>query len=78
MDNFVSGASREGCCDMAGNTWEFVSAVDCDFNSCVLRGGSYKNDRFQIRSCLRLFGVPPTHRPPDFGFRVAQQTNLSE
>ena len=76
VDRFASGASRDGCRDMAGNLWEFVSAADCDDSSCVLRGGSYNNDRFEIRSYLRLFGVAPTHRPPDFGFRVAQQTNL--
>ena len=28
--------------------------------------------RFEVRSCLRLFGVPPDPRPPDFGFRLAQ------
>jgi formylglycine-generating enzyme required for sulfatase activity len=72
VDKFVSGASRDGCRDMAGNVWEYVVAADSGTDSCVLRGGSYKNDRSEVRSYLRLFGVPAGHRPPDFGFRVAQ------
>lgn len=68
---FETGASKAGCCDMAGNVWEFVVAEDAG-GWCILRGGSYKNDRFEVRSYLRLFGVLPTHRPPDFGFRLAQ------
>jgi formylglycine-generating enzyme required for sulfatase activity len=56
---------------MAGNVWEFVLADGVKVLS-VLRGGSFKNNRFEMRSYLRLFGVPLTHRPPDFGFRLAQ------
>lgn len=77
VDRFPSGASRHGCLDMVGNVWEFVLPVDPTIDSCVLRGGSYKNDRFEVRSYLRLFGVPPLHRPPDFGFRIAQNTIAS-
>jgi formylglycine-generating enzyme required for sulfatase activity len=72
VDQFGAGASRQGCRDMAGNVWEFVIPAEGVPNGCVLRGGSYKNDRFEVRSYLRLFGVQPLHRPPDFGFRVAQ------
>jgi formylglycine-generating enzyme required for sulfatase activity len=72
VTKFESGASRMGCCDLAGNVWEFVSASDSGKDSCVLRGGSFKNNRYQVRSYLRLFGVPKLHRPPDFGFRLAQ------
>jgi formylglycine-generating enzyme required for sulfatase activity len=57
---------------MAGNVWEFVIPADAGSSSCVLRGGSFKNDRLGVRSYLRLFGVPQTHRPPDFGFRLAR------
>jgi formylglycine-generating enzyme required for sulfatase activity len=57
---------------MAGNVWEFVLAEDArEGNTCVLRGGSFSNNRFEVRSYLRLFGVPVMHRPPDFGFRLA-------
>ena len=69
---FESGASPLGCLDMAGNVWEFVEASDAGSNWCVLRGGSFKNNRFELRSYLRLVQIPDTHRPPDFGFRLAQ------
>jgi formylglycine-generating enzyme required for sulfatase activity len=69
---FEAGAGKGGCCDMAGNVWEFVLADDAKDGSCVLRGGSFSNNRFEVRSYLRLFGVPATHRPRDFGFRLAQ------
>jgi formylglycine-generating enzyme required for sulfatase activity/cellulose biosynthesis protein BcsQ len=69
---FEAGASQAGCRDMAGNVWEFVLTPESDGGSCVLRGGSFKNDRFLVRSYLRLFGVPLAHRAPDFGFRLAQ------
>jgi formylglycine-generating enzyme required for sulfatase activity len=72
VEQFASGASRQGCRDMAGNVWEFVLPAEGVDSGCVLRGGSYKNDRSEVRSYLRLFGVPPLHRAPDFGFRVAQ------
>jgi formylglycine-generating enzyme required for sulfatase activity len=69
---FEAGASKGGGCDMAGNVWEFVLADDAKDGSCVLRGGSFSNNRFEVRSYLRLFGVPQGHRPLDFGFRLAQ------
>jgi formylglycine-generating enzyme required for sulfatase activity/cellulose biosynthesis protein BcsQ len=74
VEQFASGASRHGCRDMAGNVWEFLRAEDrAREDWCVMRGGSFKNDRALLRSYLRLFGVPREHRPADFGFRVAQE-----
>ena len=72
----LGGASRIGCLDMAGNLWEFVDAADSSKDQCVFRGGSYKNNLYEIRSYLRLIRVPKRHRAPDFGFRLAQ-TRLS-
>jgi len=72
VTKFESGASAIGCVDMVGNVWEFVTAEDAGSNWCVMRGGSYKNSRFELRSYLRLIRVPVAHRPPDFGFRLAQ------
>ena len=72
VGHFKDGVSTAGCHDMAGNVWEFVLAEGPDNGSCVLRGGSFENNRFVVRSYLRLFGVPLTHRPADFGFRLAQ------
>jgi hypothetical protein len=72
VSKFPSGQSRVGCFDMAGNVWEFVEASDAGSNWCVMRGGSYLNNRYEVRSYLRLQQVPHRHRPPDFGFRLAQ------
>ncbi len=41
-------------------------------STCVLRGGSFKNNKDQIKTYLRLVGVPVDHRPRDFGLRCAQ------
>jgi len=62
------GGTPDGCTDMAGNVWEFVQGAS---GTCFLRGGSYRNDRHQVKSCIRLWGVPTFHKAPDFGFRVA-------
>jgi formylglycine-generating enzyme required for sulfatase activity len=70
VDQHASGASPFGCCDMAGNVWEFVEAADMGGDRCVMRGGSFLNTRFEVRSYLRLTGVPRWHRAPDFGFRI--------
>jgi formylglycine-generating enzyme required for sulfatase activity len=72
VTHYEGGASRAGSYDMAGNVWKFVLADDAHDTNCVLRGGSFSNNRFEVRSYVRLFGVPVTHRPPDFGFRLAQ------
>ena len=70
VDQFASGASPFGCCDMAGNVWEFVHASDVGSDSCAMRGGSYLNSRSEVRAYLRLIGVPRWHRAPDFGVRL--------
>jgi formylglycine-generating enzyme required for sulfatase activity len=73
VGQFFMGNSPYGCADMAGNVWEFVEAQDhVGSNLCVLRGGSFGNNQQEIKSYLRLTGVPVDHRPPDFGFRCAQ------
>jgi formylglycine-generating enzyme required for sulfatase activity len=72
VTQYASGASRVGCCDMAVNVWEFVLADAARNTNCALRGGSFLNNRFEVRSYLRLFGVPAMRRPTDFGFRLAQ------
>jgi formylglycine-generating enzyme required for sulfatase activity len=72
VTRYSAGASVFGACDMVGNVWEFVERADSPKEVCSLRGGSYKNTRYEVRSYLRLFQVPIHHRPPDFGFRLAQ------
>jgi hypothetical protein len=73
VDRFTAGASKFGCRDMAGNVWEFMLMVGPNQKPCVMRGGSFKNQRDEVRTYLRLTGVPRDHRPPDFGFRVGQK-----
>ncbi len=63
---------------MAGNAWEFVQSRDMGSLWCALRGGSFRNNRHEVRTSLRLFGVRRDHRPPDFGIRCAQVRAESE
>ena len=72
VDAHALGVSEFGCYDMAGNVWEFVRARDARDGYCVTRGGGFKNNGAEVRSHLRLVSVPRSHRPPDFGFRIAQ------
>jgi formylglycine-generating enzyme required for sulfatase activity len=72
VTTFPAGASIFGACDMAGNVWEFVERAGSPKEFCSLRGGSFKNTRYEVRSYLRLSDVPVMHRPLDFGFRLAQ------
>ena len=71
VTRYPDGASLFGACDMVGNVWEFVERTDSPKEVCSLRGGSFKNTRYEVRAYLRLFQVPLLHRPADFGFRLA-------
>jgi hypothetical protein len=73
VNKFAVGRSKYGCFDMAGNVWEYVEARDVEWWSCLLRGGSFRNNASEVASYLRLVRVPRDHRPPDFGFRLAQR-----
>jgi formylglycine-generating enzyme required for sulfatase activity len=72
VNQYPLGQSSVGCFDMAGNLWEFVDAQDKYPDTCIMRGGSFRNTSGEVRSHLRLIHVPKSHRPPDFGFRIAQ------
>lgn len=72
VTRYAAGASPFGVYDMAGNLWEFVERSNIGREVCSLRGGSFKNNRYEVRSYLRLSQVPVFHRPNDFGFRLAQ------
>ena len=73
---FAGGKSWCGCFDMSGNAWEFV-AQPRDSKSCVLRGGSYKNNEHEIKNCFRLQNVSVTFHAADFGFRCAKVRYVS-
>jgi formylglycine-generating enzyme required for sulfatase activity len=72
VSRYPDGASHYSCYDTAGNVWELVVAEEQETWSCVLKGGSFRNTKDEVKSYLRLFGVPRDHRPPDFGFRCSQ------
>jgi formylglycine-generating enzyme required for sulfatase activity len=73
VGQFREGNSYCGCAEMAGNVWEFVETPDrIGSRHCVLRGGSFRNNEYEVRSYVRLVSVPVDHRPSDFGLRCAQ------
>jgi serine/threonine-protein kinase len=82
---YPNGASPYGVLDMAGNVWEWVSSLYCDYpyqardgregtaaqGMRVVRGGSYIHPAFDIRSAAR-HRFFPSARDPYIGFRIAR------
>lgn len=80
---FKLGASPYGCMDMAGNVYEWTSSwyeaypgnadVTKDYGQVfrVLRGGSFKGDRFRVRCPRRHYDKMDAARD-DYGFRCAK------
>ena len=65
-------ANGYGLYDMSGNVWKWMN--DCDDENCVkrvLRGGSWFNDAYFLRSAYRIF-IAPNRRNGFNGFRVAR------
>jgi iron(II)-dependent oxidoreductase len=77
------GASPFGCLDMAGNVYEWTSSwyqayegntdITKDYGQVfrVLRGGSYKSDRFGVRCARRHFDRMDADSE-DYGFRCVK------
>jgi len=78
VTQFPRGESAYGCSDMAGNVWEYVESAERSPRTCVLRGGAYLNNQYEIASCFRLVRVPIEHRASDFGLRCAQVRNADQ
>jgi formylglycine-generating enzyme required for sulfatase activity len=76
---YPAGASPTGALDMAGTVWEWclnkhdksdlTDSRSNDFDSRVLRGGSWYANLDDARSAFR-FRLNPNYRVNDFGFRV--------
>lgn len=78
------GASWVGALDMSGNAWEWVSSIYGDYpydtvyedskdttSARVVRGGSFDNDYFNLRSTLRSWYLPFSSNYT-IGFRCAR------
>jgi len=79
---YIEGLSPYGCVDMAGNVYEWTedwyqaypgnTDVTKDYGQIfrVLRGGSYKSERFDVRCAKRHFDKISASNE-DYGFRCA-------
>jgi formylglycine-generating enzyme required for sulfatase activity len=87
VGSYPAGASPYGALDMAGNVWEWVNDwYDAGYYSVspgsnppgpatgryyVLRGGSWNNDKYELRTLYRGAGWPNYGNYNSFGFRCA-------
>lgn len=85
VGTYPDAASTYGALDMSGNVWEWVSSLYKPYpysatdgrenpnadGSRVLRGGSWLDDAYNIRSGVRPFGIPPIDNTLTIGFRCA-------
>ena len=72
VGSYEAGKSPYGIYDLAGNVWEWTSS-DYNSNYKVVRGGSWLNNAFYLRSTYRTWGPPRAKlHPYFFGFRCTQ------
>lgn len=72
VGSYPQGASAYGVLDMAGNVSEWVDEW-LEANYRVVRGGSWTTDSVGIGVVAR-YGVTPTRKFSDYGFRCATRT----
>ncbi len=90
VGSFPGGASWVGALDMSGNAWEWVSTLYAEYpiitdsdvvyeagdtNERVVRGGSYLDNLFHLRSALRHHLAPNTALDT-LGFRCVRDFQL--
>jgi len=72
VGHYPKGIGPYGCCDMAGNVWEWTDSwYDRDRNIKVSRGGSYDYERDSAR-CTTRDAVSPGDQTYDLGFRCVR------
>ena len=71
------GASRSGAQQLAGNVWEWVADAPDDDGWRTVRGGSYLDHAWGVRSS-RALSADPARATPTTGFRIARDPRNEE
>lgn len=89
VGKYLGGASPYGCMDMAGNVYEWTqnwyeaypgnADVTKDYGQVyrILRGGSYRTPKFDVRCAKRFFDKMDAKKP-DYGFRCAKDVAAAQ
>jgi formylglycine-generating enzyme required for sulfatase activity len=67
------GSTPDGVLDLAGNVWEWTTDWFVNGKTRTVRGGAWNTNKWLLRSMSR-FGLDPSDRRANVGFRVRQST----